>query len=62
LKFYVPKVQIPYTKPNISDIKIVQIPTKLKLSIVITIYDIMFPGYLVSSDAFCYISEIIPVA
>ena len=29
-------------------------PTKLKLSIVIKIYDIISPGYLVSSDAFCF--------
>jgi hypothetical protein len=35
------------------------IPTKLKLSIVIKIYDIIFPGSQAAGDANCYLSAIL---
>ncbi len=38
------------TKPVVS-------PTKLKLSIVIKIYDIIFTGSQAAGDAICYISQ-----
>ncbi len=34
-------------------------PTKLKLSIVIKIYDIIFPGFQAAGDAICYVSPVL---